>query len=213
MRISIFVMLAMLLLSCNKSKVKNESNNDSSEIFISNLKCNQDISPVLEIWSHTSDSFIIGDWANGKDKYIQSYGWDSQNSPYPKKFDIKFMIVNNSLLYGDANHDIKDWTMTVIMKFKVSKNEDAIYPLNSLKMENIQLFKDKAIVNEDFKGAELKDHIEFWHKDVQFEKYYNKFKEQGLYINQIIFEINLACKESEENCNYEYTYQMLERGE
>jgi len=178
---------------------------------IPNCKCN-DLSPVVEIWNHTGGNYIIGDWGNKKDTYSKSSGWNSTDFPYPKMFDLKLTIVNNPILYDNPSK-VGDYQLSVNLKLKVGQSKDAAYPLNSTLAENIQLIKGKLIHDIDFKkGNRSVDHIDIWQKNVAFNYLYAKYQKQGLFINQLIFEIHLTNKNNC-SCNYEYVFPMAERGE
>jgi hypothetical protein len=207
----ILIISSFLVISClntnqdNKTQVKPKS--------LINCKCNNYLSPEIEIWNHTGSNYIIGDWGYKKDSYIKSNGWNLTDFPYPVKFDLKLIIVNNPILYENPSVKVGDNKLSVNLRLKVGQSEDAMYPLNSVIVENIQLINDKLISDADFKnGKQLIDHIDIWRKDIAFSSLYTKYKSQGLFINQLIFEIHLINKNSY-SCNYEYVFPMAERGE
>jgi hypothetical protein len=176
-------------------------------------KCSGELSPVIEIWNHTGSNFIIGDWGQRDDIYLKSEGLNSSEYPYPKKFDLKLTIVNNPILFDNPNYKIQDWHLYLLIKYKVGQNQDAVYPLNAKILEPIEIINDKLITSEDFRNnGEITDHIDIWQKDIEFESNFLKYRNHGLFINQIVFEIRLI-SESKDSCVYEYVFLMSDRGE
>jgi hypothetical protein len=128
-------------------------------------------------------------------------------------FDLKLTIVNNPILYDNPSIKIGDYKLSVNLKLKVGQSEDALYPLNSVILENIQLINDRSISDAVFRNDKQKiDHIDIWKKNIAFSSLYTKYKDQGLFINQLIFEIHLMDK-NKCSCNYEYVFPMAESGE
>ena len=175
--------------------------------------CSEELRPVIEIWNHTGDEFIIGDWGKREDSYLKSDGWNTSDSPYPKKFDLKLIIVNNRILYDNPVSTIEDWHLSVRLRFKVGQNQNAVYPLNGKVFEGVDLIGDRLITNEDFTNSgQVLDHIEIWQRNIDIETFYHKYRNEGLFINQLIFDIHLTSKD-ENVCNYEYIFPMTGIGE
>ncbi|NCT16356.1 MAG: hypothetical protein GW774_13970 [Flavobacteriales bacterium] len=205
----------MLIVNCQRSglKGKYKEKEDKTQIQDSIPKCNGDLSPVIEIWNHTGTNFIIGDWGKRNDNYLKSEGWNLSDFPYPKKFDLKLIIVNNPILFDNLTYKIGNWHLSLIVKFKVGQNQDAVYPLNSKIYDTIEVIKDTLITDADFrKKGELTDHIEILQNDVEFEFFYLKYRNKGLFLNQLVFEV-LLISENKSTCIYEYVFPMAERGE
>ncbi len=205
-----------LSLSCCNSK-SNDADLSRKNAIIAN--CNRELAVSIEIWNYLGNENLIGNYYEKVDnKYVQNLtGWDKDNYPYPKKFDIKINVQNNLLAYEQEkpNEKISDYSLNIILKLKVSKSPNALYPLNSEICDRIEVLKDRVIKNEDFitQPADRNHYIEIWKKDIPFEELYKKYEKQGLFINQFVFEINLIDREKKNTCNYEYIFPMAERGE
>lgn len=209
------IFCAFLFIACQSKESKVENKREKTEIQTQDsiTRHSKDLSPVIEIWNHTGNDFIIDSWEKREDKYLKSEGWNLNDFPYPKKFDVKLVIVNNPILYDNPTFKIEDWFLSVNVKLKVGQNQDAAYLLNAMEYENIEVINNKLITDADFRSTgQAVDHIEIWKKDIEFESFYSKYKSKGLFINQLIFEIHLI-SESKIICNYEYIFSMAERGE
>ena len=204
-----YFFLFMSIVCCNSGDNKNEL-----EKQISPMDCKCELEASLEIWHYGGNQNLIGSYSEKfENKYIQSInGWDKNNYPYPKMFDVKVNIQNNLLAYEQENpKKISDYLLNVILKFKVGKSPNSLYPLNSSLRENIAIVQDRIITNSDFKNQETE--ITILKKDIPFEEYYNKYKERGLFINQLVFEVILIDKEKKNKCSYEHIFLMAESGE
>jgi hypothetical protein len=176
--------------------------------------CNQELEARIELWSHTGNKNLIGDFHEKfEDKYVQNLnGWDKDNYPYPKKFDVKIYVINNLLAYEqDTPRKLNDYTLDVTLRLNVGQSSDALYSLNSHIYENIEIIKEKTITNSDFKNKEF--YLTLLEKDIPFEQFYKKYESKGCFINQFVFEIIFRSKNNEKLCSYEYVFPMSERGE
>lgn len=198
---------------CCKNKTAKEENFQKS--FLGN-ECEQQLSIAIEVWNYTGNENLIGDFFEKfENKYQESNGWDKDNHPYPKKFDVKIVVQNNLLAYEqESPSKINNYTLDVILKLKVGQSPDAMYPLNSKIVENIELINDRIITDADFVNQPIEHnyYIDIWIKEIPFEELYKKYQKQNLFINQLIFEIKLTDKK-QNICNYEYVFPMLERGD
>jgi len=204
-------LLVILFISCQSNESKKKDNKIINHDNIS--KCNKFINPVIEIWNHTGTDFIIGDWGKREDKYIKSKGWDLEEYPFPKKFDLKLILINNLILYDNPIKKIGDWYLSVSVKFKVGQSRDAVYPLNAKVYDEVRLIENRLITDENFNIREKEmDQFIICRKNIELESLYNKYEKKGLFINQLIFEVHLTSKHGG-FCNYEYIFPMIGRGE
>lgn len=206
MKYYFLMLLSILIIACNSN-----TSVDKQPVPTVICKCNNNLSPLIEIWSHTGGKYVIGDWGNKKDEYSKSNGWNLTDYPFPKIFDLKFTLINNLILYDNPSPLPQTTFLSVNMKLRVSESEDATYSLNSQIVENIPLIKNRNITDADFKQEISKDHMDIWIKNIPFEALYSKYKKSGLHINQLIFYIKLNSDKS--CCNYEYTFKMAGQGE
>jgi len=207
MKILKLFLLIILFASCQSNVSKKDSYKIISQDDV--LKCNKFINPEIEIWNHTGTNFVIGNWENREDKYLKSEGWDLEDFPFPKKFDLKLILINNLILYDNPIKRIGDWYLSVSVKFKVGQSRDAVYPLNAKVYDEIKLIKNRLITDINFSNKEGKiDQIEIWRKDIELESFYYKYKSKRLFLNQLIFEIHLTSKQGGV-CNYEYIFPMV----
>ena len=124
----VIILFAINFSSCLMIK-KNTGELNSS---ISNLNtCSDELSPIVEIWNHSGNDFIIGKYSATRDTYVKSDGWNNTDFPFPKKFDVKIQLVANARLFGDENYRIPKCSINVYISYKVGKNKDSTYPLNS----------------------------------------------------------------------------------
>lgn len=196
-KIYILIYFVLLLISC-----KNQTNHERKE---QNKNINEFyfyLSPHIEIWNHTGKDYIIGEWGEKHDTYERSIGWNNNDYPYPKNFDFKLLIDNNPLMYENPTK-IGKWELSVYMKFKVGLIENGTYLLNAKIADSCNIIKDMIISDENFSQS---SRLEIWKYQIEFEKFYNKFKNQNLNINQLIFEILL--KRGDIKCKYEYIFPM-----
>ena len=178
-----------------------------------NCVCNRLIEPEIEIWYKNNKNNLINYYNNyifvDENKYIlQHNGWNNENLLYPKNFDIKLILWNNINAY-DLKIVKYNYIVNLKMRFKISKNPNSLYPLNHKYSNDITLMNFLKIDNKIFNDTLLFYELKF--KDFNFEKYYNKYRKNGFFINQIIFYINVSNKN--EYCNYEYSFNMKENGE
>ena len=109
---------------------------------------------------------------------------------------------------------MRDWFVSIRMRFKVGQTPRASYPLNARVVEDISLLEQREITKEEliktFTDSLGMTHneVEIWIKDVELESFYYKFEEQQLCINQIIFDIYIIDKEEENYCHYEHIFFM-----
>jgi predicted small secreted protein len=208
--IILYLLCAISITSCNtKTSVNKTVQSESSESTYKRV-----LEPTIEVWSHTGNDYLIGSFAEKiEDKYEQNKsGWDKDNVPYPKSFDVKVSVQNNMLAYEQEKApSIDEYIMDVTLKLKVGQSPDATYPVNAKTYEEIEIVKDKHITNADF--TDQKTSIEVWKKDVPFETFFKKYGNKGLFVNQLVFEVTLKDKSSKNVCNYEYIFPMAERGE
>lgn len=202
------------LISCNKKEAKNPEANAVPKISIAvsdtlENECNQYLAPHIEIWNRTGKENLIDSYDEEiEDKYVMSDGWDSDNKPYPKKFDLKCIVVNQALFYEYEDvSEIGVWNLVIKMRFETGQNADYLFPLNSKLTEPVKLLK-KEISDQDFKDDSS---TEFWIKGIPFEDAYKKVRDEGRFINKIIFEILFS--KGKNVCNYKHEFFMRERAE
>jgi len=210
----LFLFFVLSLTGCNTKR----NDIDLSKNDTLKTNCSRVLEVSIEIWNYTGNENLIGNYYEKiENKYVQNLtGWDKDNYPYPKKFDVKMNVQNNLLAYEqEKSSKINEYSLSIILKLKVSQSPNALYPLNSKIYENIEIVKGRVIKNEDFisQPTERNHYIEIWKKDIPFETIYEKYKKQGFFINQLVFEINLIDKEKKNICNYEYIFPMAEIGE
>ncbi|WP_018128617.1 hypothetical protein [Balneola vulgaris] len=208
MKTQLLILGTLFFLTCT---VKNEDTSIIEGNVVSNV-CFE-YNPEIEIWNREGVEYTIGNWPGIEENYVQSYGWNHRENPYPKKFDFKLRMINNNILYGEEPYDIGNWKLSVNLSYKVGQNDDALYPLNSKIIDHISIINDRLITSKDFKqNGVMFDEIQIWEKSIEFESYYDKYREASLKINQLIFEIILINKNNSE-CRFEYIFPMKDRGE
>ncbi len=204
------ILCIIALFSCN-SNTNIKANKVNNHIIVD---CSKELTANVEIWSNTGKENLIGEFSEViKDEYVQCLnGWDRDNFPYPKKFDVKLKVVNNLLAYEQVKpQNLSDFVLNVNLKLKVGQSPNSFYPLNSQIKENIEIVKDRTISEDDFIDHAIQ--LTIWKKNIPFEIFYKKYSEKGLFINQLVFEINFCDKNNEKLCSYEYVFPMAERGE
>ncbi len=200
-----FGLFFLVFISCvnyrNISSVYSKKNN------IEEPNCDDDISPILEIWNHTGNEFIIGKHKFIKDEYIKADGWDNNDFPFPKKIDVKVTLVSNERLYDNENYKIPKCTLNIELAYKVAFNNNSTYPLNSYIIDRKMIVTSKILENIKFKDINGKSNFyEFIISGVEFEEVYKKVIKKGQNLNQLIFNIQII--NDLNNCNYQYTYPV-----
>ena len=201
--------LIIILLLFNLNFNKNESYKNSCLKINGFIKKEIELEPIIEIWYKTGNKNLIGSFNNSfKDEYRQCLnGWDIDNYPFPKKFDVKLILQNNLIAYEHENiKQLEDYKLNVILKLKISESPNSLYLLNPTFTESILLFNNISIKNKDFDNERI--NISFLYKDLPFEKYYLKYTINGHFINQFVFQIRLEKSKTKEIYNYEYIFKM-----
>jgi hypothetical protein len=200
-----FGLFFLVFISC--VSYRNISSVYSKKNIIEEPNCDDDINPILEIWNHTGNEFIIGKHKLIKDEYIKADGWDNNDFPFPKKIDVKVTLVSNERLYDNENYKIPKCTLNIELAYKVAFNNNSTYPLNSYIIDRKMIVTSKILENIKFKDINGKSNFyEFIISGVEFEEVYKKVIKKGQSLNQLIF--NIQIKNDLNNCNYQYTYPV-----
>jgi len=190
-------MIIAILVCVFKSSSSAETKSDSSQ----KRDRIREISPVIEIWSHTGNKYLIHSVEPIKDQYNLSKGW-SIHGPYPpKKFDVKLLLIDEGFDNKRAK-DFEKFSISVMLKFRAGQDGNSRYMLNPTETKQIEVLKNRIVKQDDFKNGETS----IWIKNIEFEKHYLEFEKQAQNLNQIIFFITITNINSQVKYLYEYLY-------
>jgi hypothetical protein len=200
-----FAVFFFVLISCISKRNINSINHTKS--VTEKSECNDGVSPILEIWNHTGNEFIIGRYGVIKDEYVKSEGWDNDDFPFPKKYDVKITLVSNERLYDNEFYKIPSCTLRLDVSYNVGQSKNSTYLLNSYILEKKIIVPSKVIESIKFKDIDGKTNFyEFIVSGVDLEEVYKKVRKKGQFLNQLIF--NIQIKNDSNYCNYEYRFPV-----
>lgn len=175
----------------------------SNYIKNDNIECYR-IVPRVEIWYNGGNKNLIGNfYETFKDTFLKSDGWNRDYYPFPKKYDIKLIFIDNDKVYDheDSISSNKRVLVNAYFYYVLGRHVsvdyvDVNYLLNPIKSDTHQIVTNQLII--------IDDTIKYlWKKNIDLEKDYLIFNERGYYISRIVFNIIIN-----DSCLYEYTLNM-----